>query len=444
MGSEVWGSAVAESVLALARSRAEQAEVYVFETDQVPVSFESNRLKGVERRHFQGLALRLVRGGRLGSATAMGPVDPQVLVNRALVVSSYGPEVALSFASQVPEVTSDGLYSVQTAELSVERMIQIGHTVVGQLLDHRPEVLVDVNVRKQVEVVAVFTDKGASCGYRRSALRVSAHVNRVRHMDILDVHEEAASVSPDLGLDALVARLKLKIGWAERIAQPLRGDVPVLLTPKGAAMLLMGPLEHALSGKSVLEGSSPLLDKLGEPAMSRQISLTDVGVVHGVPGSRPVDDEGVPTAERRLIDGGVVRAFYYDLDTASKAGVNSTGNGLRTSPGVVQPGRNLWILGQGEGDLSSLLRQCPRGLIVDQVMGAWASNVIAGEFSGNVHLGYLFEGGEVVGRVKDTMIAGNVFRCLSGAISVGADSQWIGGSLSVPSILLEAVSVAAG
>ena len=81
------------------------------------------------------------------------------------------------------------------------------------------------------------------------------------------------------------------------------------------------------------------------------------------------------------------------------------------------------------------------GLIVEYLSGAEQGNVLGGDFSGNVLLGYKVEHGQIVGRVKDTVVAGNVYKLLSN-ITVASDARWQGG-IFTPSIFCPAVSVAA-
>jgi PmbA protein len=45
-------------------------------------------------------------------------------------------------------------------------------------------------------------------------------------------------------------------------------------------------------------------------------------------------------------------------------------------------------------------------------MGAEQGNILGGDFSGNVLLGYKVENGKIVGRVKDTMVSGNIYQLL--------------------------------
>jgi PmbA protein len=80
--------------------------------------------------------------------------------------------------------------------------------------------------------------------------------------------------------------------------------------------------------------------------------------------------------------------------------------------------------------------------LVDQVIGLGQGNTLAGEFSNNVSVGFLVRGGEIVGRVKNTMVAGNVYDLLKKRlIALGDEPRWIYGLLQVPAIAIDDVSV---
>ena len=63
----------------------------------------------------------------------------------------------------------------------------------------------------------------------------------------------------------------------------------------------------------------------------------------------------------------------------------------------------------GEESSEELLAGIGDGLYIKLLMGFGQSNILNGDFSANVGLGYRIKGGKVVGRVKDTMVAGNVY-----------------------------------
>jgi len=83
------------------------------------------------------------------------------------------------------------------------------------------------------------------------------------------------------------------------------------------------------------------------------------------------------------------------------------------------------------------------GLIVHDVLGLGQGNPMSGEFSVNLHLGYKIENGEIVGRVKDVMLAGNTYDALKNIAAIGDTAEWAGGSLLTPPIQIGKLSVVA-
>jgi PmbA protein len=138
-----------------------------------------------------------------------------------------------------------------------------------------------------------------------------------------------------------------------------------------------------------------------------------------------------------------VTNFLYDLQTASLAGTQSTGNGRRTGGGFPRPGISSLIISAGDVSFQAMLADMKEGLIVEALMGADQGNLLAGDFGGNVLLGYKVENGEIVGRVKDTMIAGNVYRVLEEVLGIGQEARWVDGILQAPHLYCPGVSVSA-
>lgn len=77
-------------------------------------------------------------------------------------------------------------------------------------------------------------------------------------------------------------------------------------------------------------------------------------------------------------------------------------------------------------------------IVVDQILGETAG--ISGDFSINVDLGYRVKQGEIQGRVKDTMVSGNVYTALLQLAALGQDADW-NGACYTPSVLLSGLSV---
>lgn len=430
-----------EQVLDLASRRADQAEVFGVQSVHTPVTFEANRLKLVETKETRGASLRVIVGGKVGLASATRLDAPQDLVEEALAVARLGGPVGyeLPGLAAFPALT---LYYEDVASWEPVAMVEAGRGLIAALLEENGDLLCDAHLGKSVEGIALLNSRGLVAGYQKTSVGASLGANWIRGTDILNVWETDASLRLDLDFAKLVQTVAEKVRLAERTVVPPTAQMPVIFTPKAVFSTLLESLEMALNGKLVWEGTSPLAGRLREQVFDPRLSLVDDPLVEEGVGSSPMDDEGVPARPLVLVEQGVVRAFYYDLHTAALAGVPPTGHGRRGLGALPSPGLSNLVFSEGDTPFPEMVKSLALGLVVDQTMGAWAGNTLAGEFSGNVHLGYLVENGELVGRVKDTMVAGNVFQALADLLAIGDQAEWVGGSVRLPHLCFRSLGVA--
>jgi PmbA protein len=227
--------------------------------------------------------------------------------------------------------------------------------------------------------------------------------------------------------------------------------MPVVFAKLGAMTLFL-PLFNGFNGRQVFLGTSPLKGRLGERAFDRRFNLVDDGRLPYGTRSGAFDDEGSPAAERTLVEDGVVRSFLYDLKTARQAGTAPTGNGFRSNPSGrgyhlrpdVAP--STFRVRPGDTPLATILAGLDEALLVEQVMGlGTAGNPLTGDFSNTVATGFLVRRGEIVGRVKNTMVAGNVYELLAHAlVAVGDQTEVVDDVAMSPPLVLDGVTVVSG
>ncbi|MDA8219573.1 MAG: metallopeptidase TldD-related protein [Dehalococcoidales bacterium] len=433
-----------EEVLQAAKGQADEAEVYAIDVEDTPVSFEANRLKLLQTRKTSGLSLRLVKNGRIGFTSSTKPEAAREIVDRALAVSEFGAEAKFEFptAGVVREVQ---VYDSVIDGLSVEGMVGMGQRMIDRMQAYNPDILCNAGVSRFVAKTEMLNSRGGSVGEQKTVLALSLHGNLVRDTSMLDIWEATASCRSDLDEDGLVKQVIDQFEQSRTEATVRTKEMPVIFVPKAVAETLLSPLIIALSGKTVLQGASPLRDRLGQQVLDERISLYDDGTIDYAPRSGPTDDEGVPSRRTALIEKGTVRNFYYDLQAAGQAGTQSTGNGFRSLESLPGPSTTNTLLAEGDMSLADMIADVKEGIIVYQVMGAWAGNLLAGDFSANVHLGFKIEDGRLAGRVKDTMVAGNVYEALKERLqAVGDKAEWIGGSVKLPALYFRSMSVSAG
>jgi len=428
-------------VLRSARKVAEQAEVFSASVRATTIQFEANELKQVQTRESSSSALRIFREGRVGFAIASGGSGWEALVDMAVETSQFGGPSNFQFPSS-QDYSEVRIFDPKVEEVAMERMIEIGKKLIVKIKGHTPDILCDVQVTKGTSSISLMNSQGGEGRYNKSFFSLGLEGILVRDTDILWVDDSENSCRPGfIAIDALADRVIWQLEMAKKKATVSTKLLPIIFTPRGVASALLSPLVLAFNGKAVLEGASPLKDKLGEQVFDKKLSLwDDATVAYGV-GSYPFDDEGVPGQRLPLIANGVVANFLYDLQTAALAGTHSTGNGRRAGGGFPSPAISSLILGKGDVSFQAMVEDMKEGLIVEEVIGAEQGNLLGGDFGGNVVLGYKVENGEIVGRVKDTMIAGNVYQVLKELLGIGQEVRWVGGILQTPPLYCSRVSV---
>ncbi|MHC4358788.1 MAG: metallopeptidase TldD-related protein, partial [Planctomycetota bacterium] len=203
------------------------------------------------------------------------------------------------------------------------------------------------------------------------------------------------------------------------------GQYPVIFEAK-TMNLLLATFEMGCNGKLVQKGISPLLGKLGEKVMDERVSIFDDATLDFAVGSYPLDGEGTRSSRTPLFEKGVLKNYLFDLQTAGIMSAKSTGNGSRGFSSQPSPGCTNIIVETGDMTLEDMIKDVRYGVLVDQVLGGGQSNTLAGEFSVNLDLGFLIENGKLVGRVKDCMIAGNVFDVFNNIMAIGSEAEWHG------------------
>jgi PmbA protein len=417
--------------------RTSAADVVLKTDETLSLSFDAGRLKSSSYAQERGVNLRVVIDGRMGFAGSTAD-DPGTIVDAAFASAKVGEPVKLSLPgpAAIPSVLT---HVPRAAAASVAQLTELGELVVSRL--SRDGCQVNVNVERSLGSVRVANTSSADINYDVTTVSLSAELTRVKGDDVLIVadHWAGADLPTTAELESMVAWILQRVDWAQRQAQAGSGTKPVCFTPGGSGVLL-APLQLALQGKSVVQGISPLGDKKGRSAFDSGLTLVDDPLLDGKSGSRPFDDEGVPSRRLPLIDQGKVANFIYDLETAGRANVAPTGHARRSTFGKPQAAYSNLSVAPGALTFPELLSQIREGILVDELLGVGQGNVIGGAFSHPVALAYLVQNGEVVGRVKEAAVAGTVYELLKRIAGIGKDVRW-SGSTGVPAMVLEGVSV---
>ncbi len=205
--------------------------------------------------------------------------------------------------------------------------------------------------------------------------------------------------------------------------------IPVLFSPE-VARGLFGHFVSAVKGASLYRKATFLLDHLGKSIFPDFIHIHEQPHLKCSLGGAPFDNEGVATKARDLVRNGVLCGYVLDSYSARKLGMQTTGN----AGGV----HNL-IIDSGDKDLTGLLREMNRGVLITELMGHGIT-LITGDYSRGA-AGFWVENGEIQYPVDEITIAGNLRDMFSGIVAVGTDVEFKG-NIRTGSVLIEQMTVA--
>ena len=179
------------------------------------------------------------------------------------------------------------------------------------------------------------------------------------------------------------------------------------------ASKMVSPLLRALSGYSIQQNNSFLMDSLGQQRFPEGLTILDVPRIPGQTCSKYFDSEGVATAEAPIIERGVVREYFINTYMANKMGMAPTIEDATRPKVLPWPEAGL--------DRDAILRRCGSGILVTDFNGG-NSNPVTGDFSYGIE-GYLFEEGRIVRPVSGMLMTGNFLELWSRLVAAGDDAR---------------------
>ncbi len=443
-----------EHILELAQKKAQKAEIFRITKNAAPACFYAGKLAALEGEQSESIGLRVIVDGKLGFSSTTHPNDVEGLVQRAVESAAFGPTVHLDFPHDIAHFGQGACYDARVEKLSLSELVNMGEEMVGIVRSEFPEVNLEVEISREILKTSIMNTNGGSASYEKTIHQAFLNVLLMLPSDRAELEDTSTSTHLSEAPLEMARRAVWRFKHCLKVAPMETKRMTVMFTSLAFRGLFV-PLFYGLNGELVHRKLSLLTGRVGETILDPRVTLLDDPTMAGMPGSCPVDDEGVPTFRKHLFDKGVLSGFVYDLETAGKAGVASSGNGFKKSSlytgfsvdAQPNPTPSNFVIEPGDVSRDDLIRSIKDGIIVDDTMGAGQGNNLNGEFSFSVALGYRVIDGEIVGRIKDVMVAGNVFEIFKHNLRAMTKETWpedtLFGRYCVPWIAFDDMPVAA-
>ncbi len=412
-----------------AASTGAQFEIYSRAAETTAVIIENSELKGAESSMSSGVSLRLVKNGMSGFSFTRNLADPAGLVANALSSLMAGVEAKFTFP-ETKNCADLRTCSEKAAEISSEDLLAESLKL-RDTLSKGTSAQVNASAQLFISEYRLINSAGTDIAWKESSVEASGSLvspsgstysAAARGFDLVPMQE------------ASLANVK-HLFEADRVEiRPASGKHKVLFMPC-AINTLLWRVQSGASGQSLEQKITPLAEKIGKKIFSDILTLRNNPLDDRIPGARFTDDEGVRCSDFPLVEKGIFKGFYCDLNCAAKTKSAPTGHGFRRSiwggdPLMMRPQPYLGHLcfDKGEKKFHDLLKEMGKGIVVFGTLGDHTGNIPNGDFSIGLSLGLCVENGRIIGKAKDTMVSGNIYEIMKRVIAVGSESDPVYGN----------------
>ncbi|PJZ55014.1 TldD/PmbA family protein [Leptospira adleri] len=224
-------------------------------------------------------------------------------------------------------------------------------------------------------------------------------------------------------------------------AEPVKsGNYPIVLSNRVSPQIF-GMFSSPFSADGVQKGLSRLEGKIGSQVASPIWNVFCDPHIVDYPGSRLLDAEGVLTRKKAIIENGILQTYLYNLESAKKAGVASTGNAVRSYGGRVGTSFTNYVVPKGKESLEELLSRYPECIYVLKLEGGSGCSAVSGEISIGVQ-GFYYKNGKPVHPVDRITMNLNFFDLLFSIEGISNEYNDSYSSIKIPDILIREASIA--
>ncbi|NYB51289.1 MAG: TldD/PmbA family protein [Methanobacteriaceae archaeon] len=428
---------LAKLTLDYALKHADHAEIYIESTESVDATIQNDQVDFAKESHSLGMGIRVIQNNKMGFSYTTQADQLQATVDKAITnAQANQADENFAFASKSDYPHVKGIYDGKIENMDLTETIELGKTMIGTVLESKCQPT-SGGVSTSYSRTLIANSEGAWCEDRATHISGFIAVNVPDGDGVSTASESDSSRRLDLNPEEIANK-------ACEIALNSRGGVQVetkdmkILLDYHASSSLLSTFSQAINGDNVQRGRSIYADKIDQEVSSSSLTIYDDGTVKGGLNSSRGDGEGTPSQRTTLIENGVLRNFLYDIHTANKGNVQSTGNGMRSSfndmPGV---GLSNLILEFAEFES---LSEIGEGLLVTDVLGAHTANPISGDFSVEAMNAFIIKNGEIIEPVKKAMLSGNIFSILKEVKAASRKTRQLGPFI-VPPLTISSLRV---
>lgn len=217
------------------------------------------------------------------------------------------------------------------------------------------------------------------------------------------------------------------------------GKYPIILSPLAVASFIITPISQAINAERVQNQMSFLSEHIDQQIGNSLLNIKDDPHIPCKIGTERFDAEGVATTPLKIVDNGILKNFYHNSLTASKANTVSNGHASRGSySNNIGIGNYNLIMQNGSKSYLDIIGEIKKGIYFEY--SGDSPNYISGDFSGLIMTGYLIENGELGPALMETLININLKDVFNSISEISIERKWID-EIYAPYVKLDSATI---
>lgn len=435
------------------RAGIDECESILCSKRTITVRITDSEIAEIKENQQRSIGVRLVHKKRM-SCGQTTESDPGKIIDRAIASAKNSTERRFwktfphqSSCVDLQKVNDQALWNTSASDAS-----DIAQEMINSALNQKI-----TNISGSLNIVCEEFEIENTCGLQRKdvATYISGTINADSDVGTFPVsgigHANARMLSD---FDPEAVGSDASIMCADSI-NPLTVDThttSIVFDPLAVGELLAFVFAPNFSLKTYSESRSCFSEKIGSAIAVEGFDLMDDPHVPNGLGSKPFDDEGMPTRPAHYIRNGVFEKTYSDLYNAYKEGAASSGNASRqgsplgrsSEPIPFSAPHNLTIRGRTKRD--DLIKDTKDGLLVSRLWYTYPVNPIRGDFSCTARSGiWTISGGQIREPAKSVRMIHSLPKLLQQISAVANNERavlpWASIPVTAPTIKCDGIAI---
>ncbi|MFQ5496867.1 MAG: TldD/PmbA family protein [Nitrosopumilus sp.] len=433
----------------------DECEVVILKKKITTVRITDSKIAEIKQNLDESYGIRLIHQKKITSIQTTNQNEIENAINNALKTTSSlkSREFWGGLPSKVNYKQLVGTFDEKLEKISGAKAIDIAENMVNSANNEKIN-----TITGSLNIVSDDFEISNSNGlnFKEKSTYISGIINAETEMGSLPVsgigHQSCRTLSnfsaEQIGEDA-------KNMCVESVnPQKINSDIySIIFEPYSVGELLAFVVAANFNFKLFSEKKSCFSDSFEKEIAVEDFCLSDDPHIPEGIGTKSVDDEGIETEKKNLIEKGIFKNTFSNLFDSYKEGKKSSGNASRigspmgrSSEPIPDAAPHNLKINSGTSSQEEMIKNTKYGLLIGRLWYTYAVNPIKGDFSCTARSGIrIIKDGEIVGPGKSVRIVHNLPTMLKNISEIGNNQrniiQWASLPSITPSIKVENISV---